>query len=167
MTAPVHVDAPPPPPLWNPNAAALWSLLFSPAFGAFLHARNAEALGRTEEAKANRFFFRGTLAFVGLVTLVGVLVPRLPDSVWTALSRGGGIGVLVGWYLSVGSKQIRYVKETWHDAYPRRPWTRPLLVAVACFFAYFIAIVLLILVADAILGAPPGVSSPGRLAQAG
>ena len=29
------------PPLWNPNAAGFWSLLFSPAFGAFLHAAAA------------------------------------------------------------------------------------------------------------------------------
>ena len=28
------------PALWNPNAAANWSLLFSPAFGAWLHMKN-------------------------------------------------------------------------------------------------------------------------------
>jgi hypothetical protein len=43
----------PPPALWNPKAAAYWSLLFSPAFGAFVHARNADAMGRVDEAKAN------------------------------------------------------------------------------------------------------------------
>ena len=32
------------PALWNPNAAASWSLLFSPAFGAFLHMKNWQAL---------------------------------------------------------------------------------------------------------------------------
>src|SRR5450755_4392625 len=107
-----QVDAAPPPALWNPKAAALWSLVFSPAFGSFLHARNAEALGRTEEAKANRVFFRGTLAFVALATVVGIFVPGISDSVWNALSRGGGIGLLIGWYSVVGSKQIRFVNET-------------------------------------------------------
>jgi predicted RNA-binding Zn-ribbon protein involved in translation (DUF1610 family) len=39
---------------WNPLTAARWSFwLFSPAFGAFLHAKNAESMGRAEEAKAN------------------------------------------------------------------------------------------------------------------
>lgn len=152
MITPVQAEAQSPPALWNPNSAALWSLLFSPAFGAFLHGRNAEALGRTEEAKANRIFFLGTLGFVGLATLVGIFVPGIPDSVWIALSRGGGIGLLLGWYLGVGGKQIRYVKETWHDGYPRRPWTKPLLVAVGCLVAYFIAIVVLLVAADALLG---------------
>jgi hypothetical protein len=46
-----------PPALWNPKPAAYWSLLFSPAFGAFLHARNADAMGRVDEAKANRMWF--------------------------------------------------------------------------------------------------------------
>ena len=38
------------PPLWNPNAAANWSLLFSPAFGAFVHMKNWQALGEPEKA---------------------------------------------------------------------------------------------------------------------
>jgi hypothetical protein len=126
--------------------------VFSPAFGSFLHARNAEALGRTEEAKANRVFFRGTLAFVALATVVGIFVPGISDSVWNALSRGGGIGLLIGWYSVVGSKQIRFVKETWQGHYPRRPWRKPLLVAVGCLVAYFIALVLLLVAADALHG---------------
>ena len=37
-------------PIWNPNAAASWSLPFSPVFGAYLHMLNWRSLG--EEAKA-------------------------------------------------------------------------------------------------------------------
>ena len=42
------------PPLWNPNAAANWSLLLSPAFGAFLHMKNWEELGEPAKAAASK-----------------------------------------------------------------------------------------------------------------
>jgi hypothetical protein len=46
-----------PPALWNPNAAAGWSLLFTPAFGAFLHARNGTRWGVIARPKPTRSGF--------------------------------------------------------------------------------------------------------------
>ena len=43
--------------LWDPNAAACWSVVFTPAFSAYIHGRNAEALGNVEEARMNRVWF--------------------------------------------------------------------------------------------------------------
>src|ERR1700684_1195736 len=63
-----------PPALWNPSAAAWWSGLFSPAFGAFVHARNADAMGRVSEAKANRVFFYLWIVYFG-VTLTPIPIP--------------------------------------------------------------------------------------------
>src|ERR1043165_813560 len=100
------------PRLWNPNAAACWSLIFSPAFGAFLHARNAESLGRTAEAKANKVWFYASLAYLGIV-LVSIFIPIIPDAVF----RGAAVGILLGWYLSLGKKQTQYVTETFRDKY--------------------------------------------------
>jgi hypothetical protein len=132
--------APPPPPtskppaLWNPSAAAGWSLLFSAAFGAFLHARNADAMGRAGEAKANRVWFYVTIAYCGLslmpIPLPGVLFKLAP------------IGLLLGWYFSLAAKQIRYVKETWQNRYVRRPWEKPLIIAFSCLIGGFIVFVL-------------------------
>ncbi|HYM08461.1 MAG TPA: hypothetical protein VEU11_18060 [Terriglobales bacterium] len=95
-----------PPALWNPKAAAYWSLLFSPAFGAFLHARNADAIGRVDEAKANRVWFYVLIAYLGLA-FVTIFIP-IPQGLFTLAS----IGLLFGWYLSLGKKQVTYVKET-------------------------------------------------------
>jgi hypothetical protein len=50
----VRSDADAAPALWNPNAAANWSLLFSPMFGAWLHMKNWAALGEPERAAARR-----------------------------------------------------------------------------------------------------------------
>jgi len=109
-----------PPALWNPSAAAWWSLLFSPAFGAFLHARNADAMGRVEEAKANRVWFYVWFAYVA-VTLIPIHLPH-----------GIAGGLLLVWYFSLGKNQVAYVKETWRDGYERRPWKTPLLTAFCC-----------------------------------
>jgi hypothetical protein len=119
-----------PPALWNPSAAAGWSLLFSTAFGAFLHARNADAMGRPDEAKANRAWFYVTIAYCGL-SLLPIPLPRV-------LFELAPIGLLLGWYFTLAAKQIRYVKETWQDRYVRKPWTKPLIIAFCCLIGTFI-----------------------------
>ncbi|MGB7331460.1 MAG: hypothetical protein WBD25_08740, partial [Terriglobales bacterium] len=75
-----------PPALWNPKAAAFWSLLFSPAFGAFLHARNADAMRRADEANANRMWFYVSLAYLGLV-FATIFIP-IPEGLFTLASIG-------------------------------------------------------------------------------
>src|ERR1700704_4744453 len=78
-----------PPTLWNPNAAACWSLLFSPAFGALLHARNADVLGRTDEAKANRVWFWISIGYFA-AAFVTTFIPAIPDGIF----RFSAIGLL-------------------------------------------------------------------------
>jgi hypothetical protein len=129
MSTPASSDVHP--PLWNPNAAACWSLVFTPAFGAYLHAQNAEALGRFEEAKANRLWFKTSLAYLAIVC-VSAFVPFIPEIAF----QGAGFGVLFGWYFSIGKKQVDYAKNTLRGSYPRRPWTKPLLAGLGCFVAF-------------------------------
>jgi hypothetical protein len=123
----------PPPALWNPNAAARWSLLFSPAFGAFLHARNADALGRPDEAKAHWIWFWVSLGFL-VLAMMSTLIPVIPDMLFEI----GGLILLFGWYGSLGRKQIRFVKETWQDRYQRKSWTTPLLIGGAGFVGFML-----------------------------
>src|SRR4029077_2200123 len=114
--------------LWNPSAAAWWSLLFSSAFGAFLHAQNADVLGRTGEAKANRVWFYLWIAYFG-VTLTPIPIPR-----------GVAGGLLLEWYFGLGTNQVAYVKEKWRDRYERKPWKTPLLIAFCCLLGAIIVI---------------------------
>ena len=44
------------PELWNPNAAACWSIIFNPIFGAWVHARNWKSLNRPKEEKWSMYF---------------------------------------------------------------------------------------------------------------
>jgi hypothetical protein len=57
------------PALWNPGAAASWSLLFTPAFGAFLHMKNWEVLGESDKAAAAK-----TWVVIIIATIIGLAV---------------------------------------------------------------------------------------------
>jgi hypothetical protein len=136
-----------PPALWNPNAAACWSLLFSPAFGAYLHARNAEVLGRADEAKSNKVWFYVSVAYLGFA-FVTTFIPVIPDALFSLAA----IVLLLGWYFSLGKKQIRYVKETWQDGYERKRWKKPLLIAFGCFIGAFFALFVVALMQEFVFG---------------
>jgi len=130
------------PVLWNPMAAAYWSLLFSPAFGAFLHAQNADYLGRTKEAKTNRVWFYLSLAYLGLALASGFIFPTIPDSVF----RFPALIFYCCWFY-VGEKQVKYVKATWQKNYQRKSWAVPLSVAFGC----WIVIIAVFVIASAVI----------------
>ena len=91
------------PALWNPNAAACWSLLFSPIFGAALHMFNARAMGDAELEKLNKGFMWGTLAVLVIAILLAIFSGIKANFV--------GIAALGAWYGAVGRKQVALVKE--------------------------------------------------------
>lgn len=115
--------------LWNPAAAALWSLALSPAFGAWLHMRNWERLGDQERAKEARAWFAmscGLHAVNLLIVLLGAALQLdvgIPHSVLLAF--------LTVWYIRSGHAQVRYVDELHGAGYARRPWLAPLLTGAA------------------------------------
>ena len=48
-----EIRTPQPPELWNPQTAAVLSLVLSPAFGAWIHAENWRILGNEKRAQQN------------------------------------------------------------------------------------------------------------------
>jgi hypothetical protein len=140
-------EHPSPPAIWNPNAAANWSLLFTPAFGAFIHARNAESLGRSDEAKANRKWFYGNLVFLGII-LLSTLTPSLGDAPFRMVS----LVILLVWYFALAKKQAKYVKDTFGSNYQKKTWGKPLLIAFACFVGFMLLAIALAFVAELING---------------
>jgi hypothetical protein len=123
-----------PPALWNPNAAACWSLFLTPIFGAYLHALNWRVLGHPERAKANMIWVWATVAFLAIA--IGTIF--IPDS--TAVNgvmRGAGIGLLVGWYVTLGKTQAEYVNQNLPHGYVKKSWVAPLGISVLAIAAYF------------------------------
>jgi len=132
------------PAIWNPNSAANWSLIFSPAFGAYLHMKNWEALGEPAKASVAKVWVLVTLLAIAGTTVAAAVLPnsRSLDGV----SRMVGFVLLLSWYFSSARSQAEYVKSRYGKDYPRRSWGKPLLLGCLALvgFIAFIAVVSLV-----------------------
>jgi hypothetical protein len=124
------------PPLWNPGAAFAWSLLLSPAMGAFLQMRNWQALGEPQKAAASRAWFIGVIVAVVVVSTASVFVPALD-----AATRFFGLPLTAAWYFGNGRAQVEYVKERFGTTYPRKRWGAPILITIGITAVYLILFV--------------------------
>lgn len=130
--------------IWNPNATANWSLIFSPAFGSYLQMLNWRALGEPEKAASAQSWFYISLAMLAVYVLMGVFM----DDSKASDGAAGGLGslFLIAWYFSVGRAQSKYVREKFGSSYARKPWGKVLLIGVAASVGFFIAAVIIGLV---------------------
>ena len=143
--------------LWNPRVAAAWSLLFSPVFGASLHAINWREIGEPRRVRANMIWVWSTVV---LLVLNGTtLLVELPRSVESA-TRMLGMVLWAAWFWNQGQHQVKYVND-FGGAYVRRSWVRPLLAAMLGLLLYFAAIYGLV---SATLPHPPTNREPAALA---
>ena len=121
--------------LWNPSAAANWSLVLSPAFGAYLHALNWNTLNDSKRAKANMAWVWITVAFL-LFNGLTIFFPISP--MVDFVMRIASLGILIAWYFGYAKPQIKYVKETFGKDYGRKPWGLPLLLGFSAIALYFL-----------------------------
>ena len=138
----------PAPALWNPNAAASWSLLFSPAFGAFLQMRNWQALGEEAKAKASWYWVLATIALFVLIMVVAFLLPE--SHPLNRVADRSGIAILLAWYFTNGREQPKFVAERFGKTYPRRGWAAPIAIGFAAVLAFIVAFVGLAIVFGAV-----------------
>lgn len=147
---PRHPAAAPAPAMWNPNAAALWSLVLTPAFGAFLQMKNWQALGEPARAETSRKWFVGVIAAMLGAALLAALLPE--TKAIDAVSRVFGVALLVTWYLQNGREQVQFVLGRHGKAYPRRSWALALLGGVLGLAAYVGALFVVGFLAGLVLG---------------
>jgi len=122
-----------PPQLWNPNAAANWSLLFSPAFGAWIHAKNWRTLNCHDKAQASMVW-----VYLGLALLVVAIF--VPDRAARSIS----IAFLFGWYFNSAREQAKYVKSEFEGTYRKRGWGKPLGLALLALIAYVLVLIVVL-----------------------
>ena len=122
------------PSIWNPNAAANWSLIFTPAFGAYLQMRNWQALGETENAASARAWFYVSLGMLGVYILMGVFMSDSDAA--DGAARGLGVAFLLAWYFSSGRVQVKFVKQRFGKNYSKKPWGKALLIAIGGIVGY-------------------------------
>lgn len=129
------------PAIWNPNATANWSLIFSPAFGSYLQMLNWRALGEPEKAASSRKWF---YVSIGMLAVYGLMGAFMAD---TNVAEGASwvlsVIFLSVWYFSSGRKQCKYVKEKFGSNYARESWGKALLVGIAAYIGCLIAASLL------------------------
>jgi hypothetical protein len=126
--------------LWNPNAAALWSLIFTPLFGAYLHALNWRALGDPEREEASMTWVFGAGAMVLLLLLVEMVVPKNYNK-GDSISHTIEFVFLLVWYFGSARAQARFVKEKFGKSFTRKPWRQPLLMGLAGFGIYVLLMI--------------------------
>lgn len=139
MTIDSHPPCPDAPAcgLWNPSAAATWSLVFTPAFGAFIHMLNWQALGQPAQAAAARRWFYASLALLMLQIWTRALNARLGTE--PLLLHPASVLFLLVWYFGAARPQARLVRARYGAGYRRRRWDSVLMGAVMAGTAYAIA----------------------------
>ncbi len=120
--------------IWNPNAASNWSLIFTPAFGSYLHALNWRTLGEQDRARSAMGWFYFSLAMLVVYIFMGMFIAD--EKAADVAARGLGFLYLIIWYFSAGRAQAKYVKKKFGSDYPRRSWGKPLLIGVAAIVGY-------------------------------
>ena len=133
--------------IWNPNATANWSLVFSPAFGSYLQMLNWKALGKSDKAASSQNWFYASLAILVVYVLMGVFMSDSKAA--DGAARGLGFLYLLVWYFSVGRSQGKFVKEKFGSNYPKKPWGKALLIAIAAIIGYFVFAVIVRLILGA------------------
>ena len=90
------------PALYNPTAACVLALLFTPIFGALLQARNWDALGEHGRARASRMWVRTTLWLLFVFVIMQAVFQNEP------FMQFGGLYFLVvtwaSWMVTTGWK---------------------------------------------------------------
>ena len=119
------------PALWNPNAAASWSLVLTPAFGAFLHMKNWQALGEPGKAATSKTWFMVILFLVVGLALLSGFMPEV--KVLDRLSSWASIALLLGWYYSSARSQVAFVAGRFGTNYRRRGWLKPISLALLAY----------------------------------
>jgi hypothetical protein len=135
------------PALWNPNAAASWSLIFTPAFGAYLHMLNWRALGDSQRAAASKIWVYVSL---GMLVLFMVLAGVLPESKGVdGITRAVGFALLLSWYFQSAKVQVKLVKEEFGKDYPRKGWGKPIGIALLCTLGFIVLVFVSAVISEA------------------
>jgi len=119
------------PYIWSPTAAANWSLVFTPIFGAFLHYKNWRELG--EMGKSSLAAIWVVISVVVIWNIVAS--PNIPPAT--------GFLYLIIWYFLAGRSQINYVKKNFGSDYQKKGWSTPVIGAIVIGLVLLFLVVLL------------------------
>jgi len=123
--------------LWNPNAAANWSLIFTPIFGAYIQMLNWRELGDFGRARRCKIWI-----WVGCLIAILSLGAEFSNISRDFLDRSFQIVMtifLLLWYVFQGRVQVRYFAQNLGKEYTRKSWGRPLLAGGFVWSVYLVS----------------------------
>lgn len=127
-----------PPSLWNPIAIGLWSILFTPIFGAILQILNWKAIGNEVDARISGYWLYGLIAYYATMAVAPLISPAFSEMAEAGI--GMSFLVLVVWNMTAGKAQYRYVSQHFGKFYRRRGWLVPLVIAAMALTAFSLTI---------------------------
>ncbi len=125
--------------LYNPNPAALWSILLTPVFGAAIIWLNWRTLGVRKAQQRSLFWIPGLTVLFALLELTD----------WIPYNTSVQIAALVVWYVLECRSQVKFLKEQ-ELQYKKRPWLKPLGIG----FAILLIAIVLSIIFPVVFGAP-------------
>ena len=144
--------------VWNPDAAAGWSLIFTPAFGSYIQMLNWKTLSEPEKAASAKTWF-----YISIWVLLANLASSLVALFWEVNSRTADVVLgfaplvcLYVWWISTGRWQGIYLREKFGARYSRKPWGKPLLLGIG---AYIIFLALMFVIGFMFNEAPTSTST--------
>jgi hypothetical protein len=121
--------------IWNPAAAACWSIVFTPAFGAYIVMRNWEVLGDTRQAMIARKWYCLSLGLLVVQLLSTAIDSRLNSE--SNLMPCIGLFYLLAWWICAALPQVLRVRSRFGSGYERKAWDAALMAAVIAGVVYF------------------------------
>lgn len=118
--------------LWNPDVAALLSLLFSPAFGAIIHALNWLRLGQRRRA-TNAWLWALFILVAKVVYSIYAMNANSDKLTWSDGYKLMQFVMIILWYFCAARSQGQYIAREMRGGYRRESWFIPVCIAIIMF----------------------------------
>lgn len=129
--------------LWSPAGIAVWSLLFTPAFGAWLQMYNYRRMGDAARAQRAWHWCLAGLAVLGWNAVAYAFGARLGlDSL---LFGWLSVALYAAWMIDTWPAHAQAVGKEWHAHRAPRSWDSVVVLGLAAALAYLAATAVLTL----------------------
>ncbi len=119
--------------LWSPDKAALFSwFLFTPIFGAIIHAINWKKLGENEKAKYSWECAIAIFIILNIASAFAVSEQYSYDDTYKLMALIH-IPITLLWYFTFGRSQSKYVMNKFKNGYTKNSWLVPFCVSIIIF----------------------------------
>ena len=130
----VEQTSKPVPRLYNPLMCMIFTLLFTPMFGGFLQGLNWRELGEHELAARSMAWVRWSFFTFAAYTISEPFIDEIPFCRYLMIALF--LGFWISWSISLGWRQVTYVRKYLNNVYERRFMGRAFMIGAFGWVAY-------------------------------